>query len=206
LNTFHTSCPITHKDICDCSFLESKETKENILKNSKFVYQLYTHRNPEFEKEFGKTKINHKVSIPTRTIQDYLPVTRDNKKKRKREDLKLSIPTTPSTTGTSSTSSSTTPIISNVTASTTGTYQQQLHSPIFIKNQFLPILASPSSTIQFKSKIPISPISSSSPSMLHSLSGDSKFETPKKKVHVDTSSLKKSRGRPSKKQKKKNEF
>eukprot|EP01080_Neovahlkampfia_damariscottae_P003925 gene3925-7136_t len=170
LNTFHTSCPITHQNICHCNFLESNETKENHLKNSKFVYQLYTFKNPEFEKEFGKATIEHKVSMSTKTLQPYLPVTKENKKKRKRDDLKVTVPSTSST--------SSTPTSSN----------QPLQSPIF-KNPFLPILSSPSTTIQMK--VPISPMS-----MTTTPQKEIKSETPTKKLYFDNSALKKNRGRP----------
>jgi hypothetical protein len=159
LNTFHTFCPITRKDICKCDYFESKETKNQFLNHSKLVHQLFSFKNPEFEKEFGKGHVLHTVEVPSNSISEYLPISKESKKRKREENAK--------------------PI--NIST---------LQKPISAMSSPLPFLTSPmiSSPTGIQPKIPISPMSQTTPE---------KFETPKKKIVFD-SALKKSRGRPSK--------
>lgn len=72
LDPFHLCCPVTHNGICRCKFLHTDEGLKSFTESAKMVYQMYTYRNKEFEKEFGKAHILHKVKL-SEDQKKYLP-------------------------------------------------------------------------------------------------------------------------------------
>jgi hypothetical protein len=56
------------------------------LNHSKLVHQLFSFKNPEFEKEFGKGHVLHTLEVPTKSISEYLPISKESKKRKREEN------------------------------------------------------------------------------------------------------------------------